>query len=277
MKKVLVSTDLSAKSKAGIRFAIQLQKQTGCSLVFYHAIEIMKPTSWSDKKYDAFAKGKNAEFVAKLIEFADQVYDDMGEKHGKNSYHTEIGTKVPSMMVEYAKKIRADLICTATRGAGKFEKMLGSVATSLLTDSPIPVVIVPPRYKAAKIDEVQYATDLEGFATELKKVRSFTDAVKARLTVVHYNHRLAEKPVRDELQAKFSKYVSADVRLVFRKHNKLEQLADSIRRDLRKDRPAVLVLFTKLTKGWFRRLFTVSRTEQLALHPALPLLVFRKK
>lgn len=54
MEKLLVTTDFSTNSKAGIRFALQLQSQSNCSLVFYHAISVSKPTSWSDKSTNPF-------------------------------------------------------------------------------------------------------------------------------------------------------------------------------------------------------------------------------
>ena len=79
------------------------------------------------------------------------------------------------------------------------------------------------------------------------------------------------------LQTKYSKYESPGVRLIFRSRRSDATLAECIRQDLKKEKPGILVLFTKLSKGWFRRLFSVSRTEQLALHPTVPLLVFRKK
>ena len=56
MTKILVTTDLSANSKAGIRFAAQLALKTGADLVFYNVIGVMKPTSWSDKKYKSYAE-----------------------------------------------------------------------------------------------------------------------------------------------------------------------------------------------------------------------------
>lgn len=277
MKKVLVTTDLSANSKAGIRFAIQLQKQTGCSLVFYHAIEIMKPTSWNDVRYKRFADEKNAEFIEKLIGFVAKVYSGAGTEHGNCSYKTEIGTRVADMTVAFAGKVRADMICLGTRGGGKIQKLLGSVATSLLVTSPLPVTVVPSRYSIGKIDHVWYATDLEVFAPELKKVKTFADEMKARITVVNYDFMLMDKKRAETRLAKYGKFESAQVKLSLRKRDSDASVAECLRRDLKKEKPSVVVLFTKLSKGWFNRLFKASRTEQLALHPTVPLLVFRKK
>lgn len=44
MKKVLVTTDFSENSKAGIRFAIQWASQQRLSLIFVHVLHILRPT-----------------------------------------------------------------------------------------------------------------------------------------------------------------------------------------------------------------------------------------
>ena len=46
MKKILVTTDFSANSKAGVRFAIQLASQIKCELIFYHILETLKSNAW---------------------------------------------------------------------------------------------------------------------------------------------------------------------------------------------------------------------------------------
>lgn len=277
MKKILVTTDLSANSKAGIRLALQIQKQTGCSLVFYHAIEIMKPTSWNDKRYKLFAEEKNAEFVSRLIGFVQDLTAAAGRPAGTISYKTEIGTRVAEMTIACAKAVKADLICLGTRGGGKMEKLLGSVASSLLVSSPFPVIVVPARYRAEQVNHLYYASDLEGFAGELKQVQSFASRLSARITVLHYDYQLMDRSKVTSLEARYARYEKAGVQFSFRKRDSDAALSDCIRADIKKEKPSMLVLFTKLNKSWFRRLFTPSRTRQLALHPTLPLLVFRKK
>ncbi|MBL0235932.1 MAG: universal stress protein [Saprospiraceae bacterium] len=49
MNKILATTDLSTNSKAGLRFAMQLADQLKCELIFYYAIEVLKPISWSSQ------------------------------------------------------------------------------------------------------------------------------------------------------------------------------------------------------------------------------------
>jgi hypothetical protein len=53
--KLLVTTDFSQNSKGAIKFAKTLAKQSkDVSVVFYHSLYFMKPTSWSDEFFQIF-------------------------------------------------------------------------------------------------------------------------------------------------------------------------------------------------------------------------------
>ena len=54
MNKILVTTDFSVNSKAGLKFAIQLASQHNYDLTFLHVYYIMKPTSWSKKTFEDY-------------------------------------------------------------------------------------------------------------------------------------------------------------------------------------------------------------------------------
>ena len=58
MKKVLVLTDLSLNSRAGIIFAIQLALRSKSKLVFFHVVELLKPRRWSEKKYQDYLENE---------------------------------------------------------------------------------------------------------------------------------------------------------------------------------------------------------------------------
>lgn len=276
MRTILVTTDLSANSKAAICFAGQLQRQTGCNLVFYHVIEVMKPTSWSEARFESYTSQQNSARVTKLIAFVKSMLPENGTNLGKNSYHTEVGVGVANMIIAYAQKVKADALCIATKGAGKIKALLGSVATDLLVRAPMAVMVVPPRYHVRPVKEIFYASDLEKFAPEFKTSLSFARTLSARLTVLYYDFLLMDKAAVEKLKQEYRSYEAADVQFMFHKRNLDLNLAECIRQDLKKYRPGILILFTKLTEGWFNRLFSSSRTEQLALHPTTPLLVFRK-
>lgn len=66
MKKILVTTDLSNNSKAGIHFAIQLARKASASLIFYHGVQIDKPTRWADTQFDEYVQSELAHANGKL-------------------------------------------------------------------------------------------------------------------------------------------------------------------------------------------------------------------
>ena len=56
MEKILVTTDFSANSKAGLRFAIQLASQYKFGLTFFHSYYVLIPTGWSNSKISEYKK-----------------------------------------------------------------------------------------------------------------------------------------------------------------------------------------------------------------------------
>ena len=58
MKKILVPTDFSANSRAGVRFAIHWATQQKLDLVFVHVLNILRVTSWSDRYFAKYGLQK---------------------------------------------------------------------------------------------------------------------------------------------------------------------------------------------------------------------------
>ena len=51
MKKILVATDFSNNSKAGLRFALQWSTREKLELIFLHALHILRPIQWTDSYF----------------------------------------------------------------------------------------------------------------------------------------------------------------------------------------------------------------------------------
>ena len=66
MKKILVTTDFSANSKAALRFTIQLASQGEVALTFLHVQQVMRMTTWNEAAYLAYKKGELAKAKQKL-------------------------------------------------------------------------------------------------------------------------------------------------------------------------------------------------------------------
>lgn len=277
MNKLLVTTDFSVNSKAGIRFAMQLQSQTKCELLFYHVVEIMKPTSWNDVRYKHFAKQKIAEFTEELIAFIAKVKGDDFKALGKISYKVEIGTAIDQMVIQAAKKNKAEYICMATKGAGKIKKIFGTNASSMINQSPIPVIVVPSTYKLKPLTDIFYASDFVKLGTELKTIEKFASALKAKTKVFHYDYLLHVPENKTKLDKQAAKYKTKDIDFNFRRLEIDTPLSEHLKKEINKEKPDLIVLFTKPNRKWFDRLFPSSEAQEMAFNTKIPLLVFRKK
>ena len=160
MKKILVTTDFSAGSKAGLRFAIQLASQSKFALTFFHSYNIISPTAWTAAKIKGYEKSEAAKVQQKLDLFVEKVYQELGIKPEHDKCVIKSSVFAQSNIMEYAAEHHFDFICISTRGAGKLQRLLGTNTANLINNSEIPVIAVPYTYKSKKITSILYASDL---------------------------------------------------------------------------------------------------------------------
>jgi nucleotide-binding universal stress UspA family protein len=276
MEKILVTTDLSANSKAGIRFALQLAAQLKAELVFFHVIELMQPTSWNDKRYKKFAAEKISHFIQKLQSFVKSVdTDNLLTKQAQ--YAVEIGVDVGDLIIKRARKIKAGYICTSTRGAGKLKKLFGTHASSLIINSPLPLIVVPAAYRQKPIKTLFYASDFSAISKELKIVQNFATGVKANIEVYHYDYLLHVPENKEKLVRKAKSLQAPNLAFNFKRQEVEYSLEHHLKGDIEKLKPSMVVLFTKPNRNWFDRLFVSSEAANMSFNSKVPLLIYRKK
>ena len=273
---ILVPTDLSVNSKAGVRFALQLAKQSKSSLVFLYCMHIMKPTRWSEATYNAYA-GREVEAGRRMLErFINGIYRSAGAGRSRPEIAVVYSTDVPNSIIDTALQIKAKAICMSTRGAGKLKKIVGTNASAIIHDSPIPVFVVPRSYRTSPVKHILYSSDLSRLAREIKEVSSFAKLLKARLTVVHYDYLADVDEARIKLEKVAKRHKRPGVTFKFQKFNIEKSLGQHLVNDMRKSKASLVALFTDQKRGWFDRLFLSSRTEAMAFDSKIPLLVFPK-
>jgi len=277
MNKILVTTDFSVYSKAGIRFALQLAKQTKSKLVFFHAQELPKPTRWSLEKYDSYVAAELKKTHARLTQFVDTICHQTGLKAREAQFVVAEGYEVDRSVIDFAQHIKASCICMSTRGAGTLKKLIGTNASDILTTSPIPVIVVPKTYRVRPISHILYSSDFNDLQVEIKKVVGFARPLKARVSVYHYDFLLPLKEAKMKLEKMASRYVSKSVKFYFRKLHVENSLSHHLQNDIKNSRPSLVVLFTKQNRGWYERIFLSSKSAALSFETKTPLLVFRKR
>jgi nucleotide-binding universal stress UspA family protein len=276
MKKILVATDFSANSKAGLRFAIQLASQHNYDLTFLHVYYIMKPSSWNDKTFAEYEKRQVEKIQKELNRQVDSVYKSMRISSSDkkcillNSIYTDKHIR------DYALRKNFNFICLSTRGAGKIKKYFGTNTSNLITFSEVPVIAVPNNYRNAAIKDILYASDLSDLEKEIKQVVAFAKPLKAKVELLHLNSAaeiMIETKIIETAVRKFSGY---DVKLHMENCDLMQTFIANIEKAITSSKPSMLVMFTTKNKNFLQRLFKPSRTVDYSFKPTVPLLVFKK-
>jgi nucleotide-binding universal stress UspA family protein len=273
---ILVTTDLSTNSKSGIRFAIQLAAQTHSKLVFYYVVELLTPTSWSKEDAIKFVNDTIKTGEERLNKFLKTIYKDYPAPSVKYEVVVELGTDVDNLIINYAKQIEADFICMSTHGAGILEKFVGTNASSLVSYSPIPVIVVPRYYHTKRIEKIGYASDFEHIDHEMPIIQAFAASLNAQVDVYHFHYKVHETNTKAVFESIKNKYAAKNI--VFHQPEICldYSLVENLQRIIDKEKPSILVMFTQQKDNWLERFFIESRTVDMAFDSKIPLLTMSK-
>ena len=279
MNKVLVTVDFSANSRKTIRFAIQLASKSRAEIVFFHMISLIQPSSdavWDYMYYTQFqdeALEQCKKHLAKLIK---EVYNNKLPAGVKYTCICQSGNDVGTQIISYAQKNKVNFICVGARGTGIVAKLFGNVATYLITNSPIPVFVIPKNYRLKPLTDLCYASDMEDPETEIKKVLELATSLRSTLKVLHFDYEIGLKENQEKLTQIAQKFENKNVKFQYKKLNAIYPLNDHLRKAITLIKPSLVVLFTKQNRNWFNRLFLPSESAELSFTAKVPLLVYRK-
>ena len=276
MQKILVTTDFSKNSIAGILFAIQLATQQKIKLFFFHVHHALVPTAWDAVRMAAYEKQQMLQEKEKLETFIQKIYASLKTDAGtfncvvKNSVYTE-GT-----IMEYAKENHFDYICISTRGAGQLKRLFGTNTANLITQSEVPVIAVPYSYKSSAIKHVLYASDLLHLEQELKHVMAFAKPLKATVELLHFTSRLESPIDAKQMSASMKKLLKYDVKINIKDTDFVRSMIENIERSIKKTKPSILIMFTEQNRTFFQKIFISSKAAEYSFNATVPLLVFNK-
>jgi nucleotide-binding universal stress UspA family protein len=276
MEKILVTTDFSENSKAGMRFAIRLAKQYKFELTFFHVCNIILPTAWSNSKPDGYEQAEVEKMKDKLDAFVKKIYQGMKSKPGSINCVIERSPLPETKIMEYADANGFSFICMSTRGAGKLKRIWGTNTGNLITHSLVPVIAVPHEYKVKKITNLLYASDLLNLEKELKKVVSFARQVKASVELLHFTSPLETLIDSKVIEVAVKLFSNANIRLNIKNTDMVQTMVANIEKTVKKSKPSMLIMFTEQNRNLFQKIFLSSKAEEYAFQTTVPLLVFNK-
>ena len=276
MKKILVATDLSANSKAGLRFAIQLATQNNYKLTFFHVYRILRPTRWSDAVFTSFENTEHEKIKRSLSKFVSALYSSIDALEHAFDCVIQKGISPDKSIRQYAEENNYDYICIGRHGEGRTARMFGSTISALIKKSNVPVIAVPDNYKRTPVKSITYASDLSNLENELKRVNDFAVPLHARVEMLHFRvpvDYLMQPEQYTNLTKKLKEY---HVTAHFDVLNYEETLISNMNKVLKQSKPSLMVMFSKQKRSLFERLFLSSISAEYAHISKIPLLVFKK-
>jgi nucleotide-binding universal stress UspA family protein len=141
LKRILIPVDFSARSRAALRYAVELARQTGAEIVLLH---VVPPPSGIQTRIDAYVGLPLPRVPAHVLDDARARLETLRTSIDHEGVcigsQVEVGDPAASI-VQVATDGTHDLIVVGTRGrAGLSDLLLGSVAKRLLSCAPCPVV-----------------------------------------------------------------------------------------------------------------------------------------
>ena len=275
MKTILIPTDFSTNSKAGIRFALYLSSKTSCKLVFYSSIELVVPIRWHSGDAQRYIQRELDAAKNELGKFLEEEIKKSSMASLNYDYEVESGANASTMIVAYAQNIGADFICMSTRGAGVLKKIIGTTTSTLIDTSPVPIFVIPQNYRKAPIQKMSYASDLENYDEELSKVIDVAKLLDTPVELYHFKSKFDKEKTKLKLQKLQSRYPY--ITIITPQFRGEKTLLEKLKITTRKQKTSLLIMFSKFKTNWFERFFFSGFTAGMTFELNVPLLAFPKQ
>jgi nucleotide-binding universal stress UspA family protein len=279
MNKMLVTTDFSANSKKGMRFALRWAAQAKAEIVYLHCFQALIPTTLHVSKMEEAIWKQTKGWQQKLEKFVRRLHAQTGLNDADLPHYQCVvieGVSPTEAIMDYAEAHRFDFICMSARGAGLVKKIIGTNTSVVLTQSRVPVLAVPQNYRSQPVRKLLYASDLENFDIEMEKALKVASSVGAELGLLHFYAPSVMAVAPGELLKNWKKRFPALAEAVLAQLDSSQGFVGQLEKELRKLKPDVVLFFTQPNQTWFDKIFRVSRTEMFSFSTKFPMLVIRK-
>jgi nucleotide-binding universal stress UspA family protein len=276
MKRILVTTDFSANSLSGLRLAAQLAVQINAELHVVHVYFIPGTPGATQVEIAAKEEVEHNKLTTALSVFSSKILRSKQLPGTRVKYAVVHGFIAEAGIKEYAEANKIDLICIATRGAGKLKKMLGTTAGNLIQHSGIPVIAVPAGYRSKAIKKIYYASDMAQFHREMTRVSEIADLLQANIEMVHFHEPDDLVPDKNAVQVKALKEFNKAVKVEYVPMQNKQSLVANMNEFFTKKKPSLVIMFTRHHRNFLEKLLDSSKTEGFVFRSSVPLMAFTK-
>jgi nucleotide-binding universal stress UspA family protein len=274
MRTLLVPTDFSSLSKAGLSYAIALAKKIDARITVLTVITEVT----ADRQEVVNLKKYQDNMIATARSDGKLLLDEFKAEAGKVdiSFEAIAGYPVVDVVEKFAVEKKVSLIVMSSKGATGLKKIvMGSNAAAVIDNSSIPVMVVPGEASTKALRKVVYASDAQDFEKEVKIAASFAELFGASMEVAHVVPEEGARKDPSEITAQklktIASYPKIHLHVLYDKDVSRGLL--TFIKNQRED--FTLITFTHRL-SFNEKLFGKSVTQQLAYHNSVPLVVVNK-
>jgi nucleotide-binding universal stress UspA family protein len=283
MPSIIVPSDFSKNSTVALRYAIQLCKISKLDLIVFHASHISAYALSAASTEEQMTLLLQEDETSKMEKLQDQVnkaykYLNVAKIPEGTRLLVQYNPMVVERTLELAAEQKASMIIMGTHGATGINKFFfGSNTSVMISKSEIPVLAIPENYKWNAPKDILFASELQNMGKELKQLLPFALSTKANIRVLYLDYGIDadDKKMKKALEAiKTSGYKK--IKLEIQKANIEDTLVSQLKKQIAKNKPDILVMFTRERTMWDRLFGKGSKTEDMSTSLSVPLLSYKK-
>ncbi|RYF73752.1 MAG: universal stress protein [Cytophagaceae bacterium] len=270
MKNILLATDFSENATQAAHFAAQLANDQKATLILVHAYQ-----AWPENP------AKTGDFPLSVNATREASESDLQKL--AHELTKKYGTYIPIRFVARegsAKEViqhvtvseEADLLVMSTVGtAPQSAQILGSLATDMITQTDVPLLLIPPGRTYEGIKNVVLGIDLSSLpnAVALDTVLDFTKLFGCALHVLCISDKLDDSKTQDH--AEHIRHLLDQQHYTLTIEAKEGDIYDTLLAFGHTSK-ADLIMMLPQTRNWLESLFAEGETKRLARLTDIPVL-----
>jgi nucleotide-binding universal stress UspA family protein len=273
ISNIIVPTDFSEAATQAMQYALSLAKKLKASVHVLHINQVaMIDATMPAETYQMFVKEIEDQTQDQLKKLEKEYLETSGIKYTCNSKYGFVADEI----CDFALQQEADLIVLGTTGAsGAAEILFGSNASSVVSKTQIPVMVIPKGSTYKDLTRIAYATDYnEPEFPSMMRLIYFAEQYDCPLDIVHVK---SESDRYFNAENNFFKKNKAQFSYPNMSYIDLEKgdVVASINQYVA-DKNVDLLVMAKHNRSFFDRLFHSSLSKKMAIHSHIPLLVLVK-
>lgn len=278
--RILVPTDFSPASETAYGVALQVAHKLAAEVVLLNVFGLEAPSRFESlEKLKVLETKARSRSMEQLREFQERMQDKFPVPDGVKTPQPLAIMGIAFEEIQAAAERRDfDLIVMGTHGATNLQtKLLGTNTQNILSQSPIPVLVVPENAKVAPPKHIAFALDIE--RTDFSKLSLLESIGKAydsiiRLIDVETPGNPHEKAEIKAAVDRAKKETGLGERLELKVLHS-DSVTEGIHRYM-KDEEVDLLVMVQHRRSIYERIFKPSLTSKIIQQPDLPTLVFRQ-